>query len=245
MPNRGLAQLTSCRYHDRTRVEQYSCAPLQWLGPLDPLAPRPVFFLRNPNGGLLEGDEHHLSLTIGAHTQIEIRSQSATRFHPGSSQQHLTITLGEQSTLIWIPHPLIPGLDADIEQTVTVTMASGSRLAYAEIWTAGRIAMGEQWRFRRLHNRLTMTVDGQLRVAEQMHLSHPPQFSSVLGDYPCWGSLYLLGDWVGIPTPCTDNQWVVQRPWGTIVRHVGHESLAIWQQFTDIAGSLASAQCQP
>ncbi|MEL7477164.1 MAG: urease accessory protein UreD, partial [Cyanobacteria bacterium J06555_12] len=68
---------------------QYSRAPLQWLGPLHPSDRRQVLYLRNPNGGLLRGDAQSISVQLEADAHVEIRTQSATRLHPGLSRQDI------------------------------------------------------------------------------------------------------------------------------------------------------------
>jgi len=241
MPNWGQARLhTWARGHgDPIQAEQYSCAPLQWLGPVDPQDPRWLFYLRNPNGGLLQGDRHQIQVHVGAGTHVEIRSQSATRLHPGTTAQTITINLDPDSSVVWIPHPLIPGQSSDFHQKVQIHLAASSRLAFADVWTAGRVGMGEAWQFQNLHNHIEIFVENRLCWTESLHLdpqSQPwIQSPSILGDYPCWGSLYLFGDWGDVRWTENTTQWRLERPQGQILRWVGHQSLGVWQQFQEIA----------
>ncbi|MEN9204512.1 MAG: urease accessory protein UreD [Thermostichales cyanobacterium DRC_bins_46] len=240
MPNWGRASLST----NGRRVEQFSCAPLQWLGPVDPRAERWVFYLRNPNGGLLHGDRHQIQIHLEQGTHLEIRSQGATRVHPGSSQQTLEIHLQPASSLILIPHPLIPGSDADFHQSVHIHLAPGSRLAFGDLWTAGRLGMGEAWQFQRLRNQVQIFWDGHLCWSENLDLRphHTPWIASpsILGDYPCWGSLYVFGDWGQINWPEDETHWHLQRPQGQILRCVGYNSLDLWQSFQEIVNPLGS-----
>ncbi len=239
----GRAELTlRCRLEQTIVDHQYSQAPLQWLGPLGSQGSRPLFYLRNPNGGLLDGDDHQITLSLGTETSLEIRSQGATRVHPGEAQQITQITLEADSTLIWIPHPLIPGANSRFQQQVIVEMDPTARLAYGEVWTAGRIGMGECWQFQRLTNELQVWLrsDPQPLLWERMDLHHPHdrvQTAGVLGTWTCWGSLYLLGDWEPVSWPTSATQWSVEisdpRCSGQILRQVGDQSLGIWSVFRD------------
>ncbi|MEN9203405.1 MAG: urease accessory protein UreD [Thermostichus sp. DG02_2_bins_29] len=255
--NHGSAILKAARQPDgRIRAWQYSQAPLQWLGGPgfgDP----PVYYLRNPNGGLLGGDQHQIQIALGTGSAVEIRTQGATRLHPGGIEQQIQVDLAPASQLIWIAHPTIPGAGADFRQQVQIHLAPSARLAYAEIWTAGRLAMGERWQFQRLQTRLQVWITDcpvtpaappqppkHLLLQEQMDLRFPHlQVSSpsILGSYTCWGSLYLLGDWPTPDWPTDAEHWLVQSPHpvckGWVLRQVGQCAEAIWQNFQRL-GSL-------
>ncbi|MEM9567395.1 MAG: urease accessory protein UreD [Cyanobacteria bacterium P01_E01_bin.34] len=245
--NLGRAELVASSRSGRTVVShQYSCAPLQWLGPLHPSDRRQVLYLRNPNGGLLRGDAQSISIRLEANAHVEIRTQSATRLHPGLSRQDIEIILDADSSLVWVNHPAILGTDTEFEQAVNVTLAPTARLAYAEVWAAGRLAMSqefaptgadelEQWQFKRLSNRLRVDRDGSpvLRDAIVSMFPHSALTTAgVLQSYTCWGSLYLFGNWPNVDWPETDNQWAVKSQSGDrILRMVSDRSIDIWQKF--------------
>lgn len=238
--NQGKATLITTYEQGKTVIrEQYGSVPLKWIGPVDPCAVKPMIYLCNPNGGLLEGDQHWITVHLQAHTQLEIRTQAATRLHPGPSQQDIRLRLDPESTLIWIPHPMIPGSQSIYRQIVEVTLDPKSRLAYGEIWTAGRIGQGEQWQFQQLYSELQIKDPYSLPFLwETMDLHYPHTTlttPSVLGSYPCWGSLYLLGNWGEVNWPVTSTQWSVriQDPCGSgmILRQVGYQAHALWLSF--------------
>ena len=245
--NFGRADLVASGSSGRTIVShQYSRAPLQWLGPLHPGDLRQVLYLRNPNGGLLNGDVQSISVRLEADAHMEIRTQSATRLHPGLSCQSIELELEANSSLVWVGHPSILGTDTEFEQTVNVTLAPSARLAYGEVWAAGRLAMSpefapvgtaqcEQWQFKQLSNRLRVDRDGVPVLREALVSMFPHRSlmtAGVLEGNPCWGSLYLFGDWSSIDWPETDQQWSVESPSGDrILRMVGDRAADIWQRF--------------
>jgi urease accessory protein len=250
MSNRGRAQLTCTLQSGRTCIRhQFSQAPLQWLGPIDRGARVPVYYLRNPNGGLLHGDEHQLQITMEADTALEIRTQGATRIHPGTSGQTIQLQLAEGSTLIWIAHPLIPGAGSQFSQQIAVQIHPSARLAYADIWTAGRLAMGEIWQFQRLQSQFkSESFDPpahlQPLVWECVDLEYPHtaiQSRGGLGSYTCWGTLYLLGDWQDLAWENSLTQWSLNLDTSgcraQILRQVGHQSASIWESFRTLISS--------
>lgn len=259
--NFGKAILKATRRGDHTHIWEYSQAPLQWLGsPGEP----PVYYLRNPNGGLLGGDRHRIEIELGAGSALEIRTQGATRLHPGLIRQQVKVKLAPTSQLIWIPHPTIPGAGADFRQQVQIELDPTARLAYAEIWTAGRLAMDERWQFEHLANCLQVWVTAgipsspegrKLWLQEHIDLHFPHRqvsAASVLGSHLCWGSLYLLGDWPEPTWPTVhisgteSPYWLVKSPdpicKGWILRQVGPQAEAIWRHFGQVALQLAQAK---
>ncbi len=238
--NQGQAELIADAQSGSTRIShQYCESPLQWLGPLDPLVARPCLYLRNPNGGLLAGDQHSVSIQLDPDSHLRIKTQGATRLHPGLSTQHIDITLAARSSLIWIPHPMIPGQNSEFKQTIAIEMDPTARLAYADVWTAGRLGMREKWQFHRLVSSLAITHQGIPVVSDGVDLKYPHahvQSAGILGSYPCWGSCYLMGDWE-VTWATTVNQWSVDVHdpvsglAGRILRRVDHQAEAIWLNF--------------
>ena len=245
--NFGRAELIASSREGHTVItHQYSRAPLQWLGPLDPQALRQSLFLRNPNGGLLGGDVQSISLSVEPNAHVELRTQSATRIHPGLSRQQIEMELAADSSLVWVAHPVILGTSTEFEQTVRVSLAATARLAYGEVWAAGRLAMSqefapegvaarEQWQFERLSNRMRIDREGVplLREAIVSQFPHTAlNTAGVLEGNTCWGSLYLFGEWPDIDWNQTETQWSVESPSGDrILRRVGDRAMDIWQQF--------------
>lgn len=245
--NLGRAELIASTRGNRTVIShQYSRAPLQWLGPLDPESDFQQLYIRNPNGGLLGGDAQSISLQLQEMAAVELCTQSATRIHPGLSRQVIDIELEENSSLIWIGHPVILGTGTQFEQTVNVKLSKMARLAYAEVWAAGRLAMSqefapagvreqERWRFKRLSNRMRVDRDDSPLLREAIASDYPHAAltsTGVLGSYLCWGSLYLFGDWPEIDWPEEEFQWSVESAAGDrILRRVGDRSMDIWHAF--------------
>jgi urease accessory protein len=161
------------------------------------------------------------------------------------------LRLQDHSTLIWIPHPLIPGAGTIFRQQTQIEIAPTARLAFAEIWTAGRIGMQEVWQFQQVTSDCQIwcraaNTDPHPLIWERLDLHFPHthvQSDGILGPYTCWGSLYLLGDW-DIPVwPWSATQWSMPIPpaqpaQGWILRQVGDQADLIWQRFRDLIRQL-------
>ncbi|MGQ9837011.1 MAG: urease accessory protein UreD [Cyanobacteriota bacterium] len=86
------------------------------------------------------GDQPQIRLELGTASALETCTQGVTRLHPGLIEQQVQMDLDPKSKLIWTR---IPGLGANFRQQVQIHLAPSARLAYAEIWTSGRLAIGE------------------------------------------------------------------------------------------------------
>ncbi|MBD2101208.1 urease accessory protein UreD [Leptolyngbya sp. FACHB-261] len=243
LKNLGRSELVACDRAGRTVVtHQYSQAPLQLSAPLYLEPHRPTLYLRNPNGGLLGGDVHQLSVVLEAGAQLELRTQSATRLHPGSSEQHQQIRLEDGASLTYCPHPLIPGQGAHYCQTTHIDLAPTACLFYSEVWASGRVAMGECWQFQGLESRLRIYRDGCPILWETQCLG--PDLSLVqslpsLGEAQAWGTLCCFGPWSkalpDLPKSSGLQTWSLDNDAGDrLVRCIGASAQQIWQLFQSL-----------
>ena len=130
--------------------------------------------IQQASPGLLPGDNHDLSLTVGAGARLVVRGQGATKLYPCPSgacaRIRTTIRVEEGGELMFLPGELIPFRDAALRQDTHADIAAGGRLTLSEIVTLGRVAMGERDAYRELDLRLRITVGGRLALVERAHL---------------------------------------------------------------------------
>ncbi len=157
----GLAELVLAPRDGRTRLVRSRCRPpLQIQRALhpDPLMPnQALVMLANPTGGIFQGDRHRISISVESGGAARVTTQGASRIHSmpqGSARQRLELTVGAGAHLEYLPDAVIPYRDSDFEQETTLSVASGGVLIYWDIFAPGRVAMGENFRYRRLANRL-------------------------------------------------------------------------------------------
>lgn len=150
--------------------------------------------------GLLPSDTTETEIEVGPGANLTLRGQAATKLYPCPIGERIeTITrlrVREGGTLVSLPGELIPFKGPELLQQVEIDVASGGRVALAEIIAPGRLAMGERDAYRQLMLRLHARIDGRLVLAERTRLDpsrHPPGMPGRLGDRPCLGTLWLVG----------------------------------------------------
>lgn len=159
----GLIDLVLERRAGRTRLTQSRTRPpllvQQALYP-DEAAPEMAYvFLANPTGGLLQNDRHSIAVNVGAGARAHVTTQSATKVYTmtdGVAEQRVRLSVAAGGYLEYLPDPLIPYRDANLEQEVVITCQPGAALLFSDVVTPGRVAMGESFMYRRLSNRLTI-----------------------------------------------------------------------------------------
>ena len=140
-------------------------------------AARAYLYRMNTSPGLLAGDAIGMSLKLDSRSQLYLTDQSATKVH---AMPHLetsaTVTyrvdLGEQTTLEFLPEPLILFAEAALTQTTEVTLHASAGLSWGEIILPGRLARGEAYRFRQYFSRIRVrSPEGKLLFVEAMNLT--------------------------------------------------------------------------
>lgn len=90
----------------------------------------------------LGGDRLAIDVSVEAGAQLEITTAAATLALRGATTDHatydVTLTVGEQATLYWLPQPLISTRGSNLRQTYTVDLAPTARLILREELILGR-----------------------------------------------------------------------------------------------------------
>ena len=145
-------------------------------------------------GGLVDGDELTLDVTVAAGASCLVTTQSSTKIYRGVSAQTTRARVEGGATLLVLPDPAVPFAGADFRQTTEVALASTSSLALLDIVTAGRVARGERWAADRLATSLSVDVGGRplLRDALLLDPAHGPLVGR-LGRFDALATVVLLG----------------------------------------------------
>ena len=155
----GVAELTLALRDGRTRLAHSSTRPpLQVQGALYPDQALPALaqvLLSNPTGGVFQGDDHLVSVTVASGAAAHVSTQSATKAHAmpwGAAKQRVNLNVAPGGYLEYLPDPLIPYHDSDFQQHTTISVKPGGILVFWDVLTPGRLAMGEAFQYRRLAN---------------------------------------------------------------------------------------------
>ena len=186
--------------HDgESRVaESYARAPYHYLPIIQRDRDLPLLTIVNSSGGILGGDVLDARIELDAHAAVMLRQQAATKVYRstcGPARSRCHFVLGEGAWLDYFPDELIPFAGSDYRQTTEVDVAPGAVMLLSEMVTAGRVARGEQFAFRRLLLDVQCRSDGVLRLRDcsdvqpaQQRLDSP----AILGGALMWGTLYVL-----------------------------------------------------
>jgi len=190
--------------HQSFVQRQYATYPFRLsralrLDPTD--AHRTYLYIMNSSPGLLAGDAFQISVRLSDRTALYLTDQSATKVHQMAVDQraciHYDVEIGSGASLEYVPEPIILYRNANLEQTMRVTLAPTGSLFLSDIMVPGRLARGECFHFRRYVNRLNVyTPDGALLFADamqlkgqgQQHLTSSPLFAT----HPILASVILV-----------------------------------------------------
>jgi len=156
--------------------------------------------------GILAGDSYDIRLDLSANTKTIISEQSYRKlYNTGDdfSQQNTQISVEENASLYYIPYPVIPFAGSRFRSRTDINLHSSSKLIFGEIFTCGRVGMGERFAFSELSSRTAVSVDGKPIFLDNCHMTGSEVDFSGTGffeKYSCQGVFFLYGfDEVSLP----------------------------------------------
>ena len=186
----------------RTRITDLECRPplqILRLHYLDPAAPDlATAILASPSGGILDGDDIHLEVSVGPGARLHVGTQSATRIYrtPGTGARvSANIKVADGAYLEVMPDPYIPYRASRFETKMRCEVAEGGTLVIREVVGPGRAARGEVLAFDSFESRLELgRPDGEVFATDTVRLDPLDGLDSVglIGRYRCVGSLFVV-----------------------------------------------------
>ena len=155
-------------------------------------------YIMSYSGGILQGDEQKVDITMGKNAIARITTQSATKIYKmegGYASQFINIHSQEGSYLEFIPHQIIPFKSSRFYQEVNLEVEENAILIYSEIISAGRIASGEKFDFDLCFLRTSAHRNGQILFTDVMNLSHKDKtnLESIFGEKNIFSTVYMIG----------------------------------------------------
>jgi len=145
----AVTALTGCR----------SVLPLQVLAPVALDDPAAVVSILNPTGGLLGGDQLSIEVDVAARAHAVLTTPSATRVYRADGAptvQTVRLRLGPGAVVEWVPDHTIPFAGSALRQAFDVELDETASLVLVDAFSAGRIALGEAWRFALLESAIAI-----------------------------------------------------------------------------------------
>jgi urease accessory protein len=137
--------------------------PLQVLAPMALDDPAAVVSILNPTGGLVGGDRLSIDVHAAAGAHAVLTTPSATRVYRSEAEptvQTVRLSIGPRAIVEWVPDHTIPFAGSALRQTIDVELGEGARLILVDAFSAGRIALGEAWRFALLDSAVSVRDPG-------------------------------------------------------------------------------------
>jgi urease accessory protein len=198
----GELKLSFAQRNDRTvMAESFFRVPLQVMKPLYDESGCACVYLLSPTGGVVQGDDYQIAVTLAPNTHATLTTQASTKVYAMPIQgatQSMWVRIGTDAIFEYLPDSTILFRDANFSQKVAIFLDGGAKIALQEIVMPGRLARGETLAFTQYRSRIKMSdsegllLDDTCRLQPKClpHLTGP----GVLDGYACWGSWYLVGD---------------------------------------------------
>ena len=133
--------------------EQYCRVPLfiQRAIYLEETLPEMAYvYIISPSGGILQGDQYNIDITLSNNALAHVTTQGATRIYKMEKNygtQIVNIKVGEGSYLEYIPDQIIPFRNSRFYQEVELSVHDSATLIYSETIVPGRVASGEKFEY--------------------------------------------------------------------------------------------------
>ena len=235
----GSGVLEFARVRERTVLKRLrSRYPLRLLNPIRS-GPAAWVYMSSFGGGLVDGDAVSLAATVGAGATAFLTTQASTKVYrsEGAAHQHIEASVGDDALLVAAPDPIVCYAGAAYDQTQHFDLSEGASLLLVDWLTAGRVACGERWAFRRYTTRTEIMHQGRRVLLDALRLDPsdgplPEQFGrcNVLALVVVWGprlahwAKRLLAEISAAPVHKRADQWISASPLanhGVLVRMAG------------------------
>lgn len=147
------------------RDAAYFTAPIK-LGEPRTEGDRLQLMLMMASAGILAGDSFSYDVCCQAGSRTLITEQSYTKLfdmgETGLAKRVMSVALEAGASLWYRPCALVPFRNSDFRGKTEIRMEKDSELLWTDIFTAGRVGMGERFLFRHYENLLRVFYDGEL-----------------------------------------------------------------------------------
>jgi urease accessory protein len=128
--------------------------------------------------GILDGDEYRIKIELESGCALRLYTQAYQRLFQmkNSATQHTDFHLGQNSSLYFLPHPVVPHADSNYAATNRIYLSDNCCLIFGEILTCGRKLNGEFFKFFRFHNLTEIYLNEKLVIRENL-LIEPSQIN--------------------------------------------------------------------
>jgi len=182
--------------------EQYCRVPLfiQRAIYLEETLPEMAYiYIISPSGGILQGDQYSIDITLSNNALAHITTQGATRIYKMEKNygtQIVNINVGEECYLEYIPDQIIPFRNSRFYQEVELTVHDSATLLYSETIVPGRVASGEKFEYDICYIKtIARSHLGNHRFIDIIKLQPKKEdltSDGILGNFDVVGTIYIV-----------------------------------------------------
>ncbi|MCY0905955.1 urease accessory protein UreD [Arthrobacter sp. H14-L1] len=141
----------------------------------------------NQGGAYLGGDLFTMDITVAEGARLLLTTQSATKIYrtpKAFAEQRLTVSLGPDSTLEYVPDQLIAYRGAAYRQGTLINMDESSSLIMSEVITPGWSPDGQPFKYEQLRLRNEIRYGGRLLAIDNVLLTPPSAGTADISGQP-------------------------------------------------------------
>ncbi|RTL59540.1 MAG: urease accessory protein UreD [Sphingobacteriales bacterium] len=155
--------------------------------------------LMSSSPGILDGDEYEIKVEVEDDCSLQLLTQSYQRLFnmKKGATQTLAVTIGENASFIYIPHPAVPHYESIFTSKNKIHLKNNSKLIWGEILTCGRKLNGEVFRLSKYHNLTEVYLNEKLIIKENLLIQPSlinPSLTGQLENYTHQASLIILDE---------------------------------------------------
>jgi urease accessory protein len=174
-------------------VERSARSPLRLLCPAN-AGTAAWAYTSSLGGGLVDGDDVRLAVSVGADAQALVTTQGSTKAYRGTARQAVVADVAAGGLLALLPDSLVAFAGARVSSLIDADLATGATLVAVDSLEAGRVAAGERWAAASCDVRVRVRVDGRAVLDDGLLLDAAHgSVARRMGAFDGWATVVLLG----------------------------------------------------
>ncbi len=165
----SCARFSTKYSHQKTVYDDvYFTPPYKLIAPLYEEEEAHIILLSS-SAGLLQGDVIDMDFHFGAQSQALVGSQSYEKVFDtqgGRVEKNIRMSAEALSRVRYIPHPTIPFKNSHYVSKTYIDLANTATFFYSDIFTAGRVHMGESFLMKKFQATVYVYVEKTLAFAD-------------------------------------------------------------------------------
>jgi urease accessory protein len=158
--------------NERTILQNSFCTPPFKIADIteDKSQCKLQLMIMSSSPGVLDGDEYEIKIDLTEKSSLSLATQSYQRLYQmkDGAKQMMAVNMREGSSLVYVPHPLVPHENSIFISKNKISMEENCSLIWGEIMSCGRKMNGEVFKFSSYHSVTEVFFKNKLVVKENI-----------------------------------------------------------------------------